>query len=193
VALKERFRRPAGFRAEFTRRLVELDGQPRSVADATAADATAADATDAGGDAELAGAASLAGDWWRARRTDALLVRHGSPPTARLAVVWRSFVVVERCPEARWSVLDLGRELDREGLLAGPFDERAEARGGPVDPHEPGPSRLAALVTMAAYSGQLRRPDRRRWRRRAIDGSARCPGAVGALVGPVRALLDGIA
>jgi hypothetical protein len=109
-----------------------------------------------------------------------------------LAVVWRSFVLVERCPEARWSVLDLGRGLDEEGLLAGPYDERSEAQSGPIDPYEPGPSRLAALVTVAGYSGQLRQADRRRWRRRAREGAAACPIAVGALVEPVQRLLAGI-
>jgi hypothetical protein len=186
VTLRERFRRPTAFRGAFTRQLLALDAQPkrRETVRGTRLDASAPPMAP--------GPESLASEWWRAGRTDALLRGYGSPPTARLAVVWRSFVLVERCPEARWSVVDLGRGLDEEGLLAEPFDERSEAHAGPIGPYEPGPSRLAALITMAGYTAQLRQADRRRWRRRAIEGATGCPVAVAALVEPVRSLLVGI-
>jgi hypothetical protein len=186
VMQRERSRRPTAFRSAFSRQLLALDGQRQP--NGGGADGRSR----AESDAALPGPESLASEWWRACRTDALLRGYGHPPTARLAVAWRSFVVVERCPEARWSVLDLGRELDEEGLLAGPYDDRSEGHRGPLDPYEPGPSRLAALVTVAGYSVQLRRPDRARWRRRAVEGAESVPAAVGALVEPVQRLLAAI-
>jgi hypothetical protein len=189
MRLRDRFRRSTAFRRAFEEMLEELDARPSvTIGDFGGG---ADDVTPASAPTEP-DPRSLAGEWWSASRADVLLHRHGSPRTARMAMVWRSSAVAEHCPEVRWLMLDLGQGLDEEGLLAGPFDERAEGHAGPLGPFEPGPSRLAALITLAGYASLLRHPRRRQWRKRAIEGAAGAPGSVGVLAEPVRVLLAGL-
>lgn len=188
ASLRGRFRRSAVFRTTFHQVLHELHADPPPPGMGISAWLDAHDHR-----APAPGPALLAAEWWSASRADAGPRRRLGPPVARLGLVWRSFIVVERHPEARWVVLELGRGLDDEGLLDGPFDERSMTSGGPVNPYEPGPSRLAALVTVAGYADQLRHGRRRQWRERAIEGVAMCPTSAAALAAPVRSLLAGLA
>jgi len=112
----------------------------------------------------LSGAA-MAITWYSACLSDAPPRRWPRDPSARAGTIFRSGFYVEKSPDARKVVVQLGELLWDEGALAGPYDERSS----PDNPDEPlergdaGPTRLLALLTLAAYAHELGHPRAPEW------------------------------
>jgi len=103
-------------------------------------------------------------------------------------------------PEARRVYVQLGEKLYDDGLLAPPYDERSLLdTNEPIHSSEQGPSRLIALMTLAAYAKAVSDPRANEWITAAQAGIPSVPAAVippklrelWADIGPLPAVDDG--
>jgi hypothetical protein len=125
------------------------------------------------GDFDRTNALGLAAEW----RENELLDQRGLyTRQARLGSVTSSSWRVDRHPEARRVIVKLGEQLYDEGLLNPPYDERtSETSEGPLRSAEPGPSRLIALMTLAAYAHAMADPRATEWLAAAQAGIPSLP------------------
>jgi hypothetical protein len=127
------------------------------------------------GEFDHANALGLAADWRRDEREDEAHPERSARVGTFSHNEWR----VERHPEARRVLVSLGEELFDKGLLAPPHDERTfDIEGEPISPNDAGPSRLLALMTLAAYARVLRDPRADEWVEAARRGIPSVPPTV---------------
>lgn len=153
-------------------------------------------AVEAFGDFGHGGPVSCAVEWRRAELEDADPSRNTGGLSSRTVLVWQSFTSVrDHGDAARHVWVELAADLHAEGVLRGPYDERSDFGPGVVDdpqrplsPYDPGPSRLAALVTLATYARDIGHPGADAWvaEANAAIGSAR--HVLDATTGPPRRL-----
>jgi hypothetical protein len=81
-------------------------------------------------------------------------------------------------PEARRVYVQVGEKLYDEGLLGRPYDERSLDTNEPLHSSERGPSRLIALMTLAAYAKMVSDPRANEWIAAAQAGIPTVPAVV---------------
>ena len=124
--------------------------------------------------------ADFASDFDRTLVSDAEPRRWSAFPSSRAGIIFRSGFYVEKSRDARKVVVRLGELLWDEDALNGPYDERVE----PDDPDEPlergdaGPTRLLALLTLAAYAHELNHPRAADWITAAKEGIPGVPPSI---------------
>jgi hypothetical protein len=127
------------------------------------------------GEFDRASALGLAADWRCDERED----EANRGRTARVGTFSNNAWRVERHPEARRVLVRLGEELFDQGLLAPPYDERTfDLEDEPLSQSDAGPSRLLALMTLAAYARATRDPRADEWIEAARGGIHAVPPTV---------------
>lgn len=122
----------------------------------------------------------LALDWFDTELRDAKAAAEQSNMSERPSILWTSYWAEEELLDALPLLVRLGSDMLEEGSLGPPYDEILWFPGivydaGPdhLDAYDPGPSRLAALIVITAFSVRIGDSRRSNWRQLPRQTSTR--------------------